>query len=110
MRVLGSLVVVRLVERNRAGQARRERAAWLADTRIGIVRSAEESADPVRATPVPPRSEPTEHQATSRTAEASASARSFFRLWCSIWRIRSRVTLKARPTSSSVRGCLPSRP
>ena len=36
---------------------------------------------------------------------ASASARSFFRPWFSIWRIRSRVTLKARPTSSSVRGC-----
>src|SRR5439155_14753120 len=43
--------------------------------------------------------------ATSRSFAASASARSFFRLWFSIWRIRSRVTLKARPTSSRVRGC-----
>ncbi len=48
--------------------------------------------------------------ATSRTLFASASARSFFRLWCSIWRIRSRVTLNVRPTSSSVRGCWPSSP
>jgi hypothetical protein len=48
--------------------------------------------------------------ATSRTRAASASARSFFRPWCSIWRMRSRVTLNARPTSSSVRGCCPSSP
>ena len=48
--------------------------------------------------------------ATSRTLLASANARSFFRLWCSIWRIRSRVTLNVRPTSSSVRGCWPSSP
>jgi hypothetical protein len=53
---------------------------------------------------------PRPNQATSRTLAASASARSFLRLWCSICRIRSRVTLKARPTSSSVRGCWPSRP
>ena len=32
------------------------------------------------------------------------------RLWFSIWRMRSRVTLNARPTSSSVRGCSPFRP
>ena len=49
-------------------------------------------------------------QATSRTRCASASARSFFSPWCSIWRMRSRVTLNARPTSSSVLGCWPSSP
>src|SRR4029079_5289252 len=48
--------------------------------------------------------------ATSRSLTASASARSFFRLWFSICRIRSRVTLKVRPTSSSVLGCWPSSP
>ena len=51
-----------------------------------------------------------ERQATSRSFCESASARSFFRLWFSIWRIRSRVTLNARPTSSSVRGCSPFSP
>ena len=35
---------------------------------------------------------------------------SLLRAWCSIWRIRSRVTLNARPTSSSVRGCWSPRP
>ena len=50
------------------------------------------------------------HQATSRSWAASASARSFFRPWFSICRIRSRVTLNALPTSSSVRGCSPSSP
>jgi len=34
----------------------------------------------------------------------SASARSFLSDWFSIWRMRSRVTLNVRPTSSSVRG------
>jgi len=48
--------------------------------------------------------------ATSLSELVTASARSFFRLWFSIWRIRSRVTLNARPTSSSVRGCSPSSP
>jgi hypothetical protein len=48
--------------------------------------------------------------ATSRNFCASASARSFFRLWFSICRMRSRVTLNVRPTSSSVRGCWPSSP
>ncbi len=48
--------------------------------------------------------------ATSRSFCASARDCSFFRLWFSIWRIRSRVTLKVRPTSSSVRGCSPPRP
>ena len=46
----------------------------------------------------------------SRSVWLSASARSFFRLWFSIWRIRSRVTLNVRPTSSSVRGGSPSSP
>jgi hypothetical protein len=42
--------------------------------------------------------------ATSRSFAVSARTRSFFRLWFSICRIRSRVTLNVRPTSSSVRG------
>jgi hypothetical protein len=49
-------------------------------------------------------------QATSRSFCASASDCSFFSDWFSIWRMRSRVTLKVRPTSSSVRGCSPPRP
>ena len=48
--------------------------------------------------------------ATSRSFWQSARARSFFRHWFSICLIRSRVTLNARPTSSSVRGCSPSSP
>ncbi len=48
--------------------------------------------------------------ATSRSFWASASDCSFFSDWFSIWRIRSRVTLNVRPTSSSVRGCSPPRP
>ena len=47
---------------------------------------------------------------TSRSFCASARARSFFSVWCSIWRMRSRVTLNARPTSSSVSGARPSSP
>jgi hypothetical protein len=53
---------------------------------------------------------PGEPQATSLSFCDSASACSFFRLWFSIWRTRSRVTLNVRPTSSSVRGCCPSSP
>ena len=49
-------------------------------------------------------------QATSRSFCASASDCSFFSDWFSIWRMRSRVTLNVRPTSSSVRGCSPPRP
>jgi hypothetical protein len=41
---------------------------------------------------------------------ASGSASSFFSVLFSIWRIRSRVTPKARPTSSSVRAFWPLRP
>ncbi len=48
--------------------------------------------------------------ATSRSFCASASDCSFLRLWFSICRIRSRVTLKVRPTSSRVRGCSPPSP
>jgi hypothetical protein len=44
------------------------------------------------------------------TSRISCSARSFRRLWLSICRIRSRVTLNARPTSSSVCGRSPVRP
>jgi hypothetical protein len=49
-------------------------------------------------------------QATSRSFWASASDCNFFSDWFSIWRIRSRVTLNVRPTSSSVRGCSPPSP
>ncbi len=49
-------------------------------------------------------------QATSRSFCASARLWSFFNDWFSIWRIRSRVTLNVRPTSSSVRGCSPPSP
>ncbi len=38
----------------------------------------------------------------SRRRWASGRASSFFRVWFSIWRMRSRVTWNARPTSSSV--------
>ncbi len=48
--------------------------------------------------------------ATSRSENESLRARSFLRLWFSICRMRSRVTLNVRPTSSSVRGCSPSSP
>src|SRR6266511_2702871 len=48
--------------------------------------------------------------ATSLSLTASARARSFFRLWFSICRMRSRVTLNVRPTSSSVLGFSPSSP
>ena len=44
---------------------------------------------------------------TSRRRCASGSASSFFSVWLSICRIRSRVTLNAWPISSSVRGCSP---
>ena len=49
-------------------------------------------------------------QVTSRSFCASARLWSFLSDWFSIWRMRSRVTLKVRPTSSSVRGCSPPRP
>ena len=48
--------------------------------------------------------------ATSRSFCASARDWSFLSDWFSIWRMRSRVTLNVRPTSSSVRGCSPPRP
>jgi hypothetical protein len=41
---------------------------------------------------------------------ASGRPSSFFSVLFSIWRIRSRVTPKARPTSSSVRAFWPRRP
>ena len=78
-------------------------------------RDAEQLARARRARPGPRRGESTADvrrriYATSRRICASASARSFFSVWFSIWRMRSRVTLNVRPTSSSVRGCWPSRP
>ena len=47
---------------------------------------------------------------SSRSGWASRSCWSFLSDWFSIWRIRSRVTLNVRPTSSSVHGCSPPRP
>ena len=44
------------------------------------------------------------------SACASGRPSSFFSVLFSIWRIRSRVTPNARPTSSSVHGCVPERP
>jgi hypothetical protein len=46
----------------------------------------------------------------SRSRCASGSPSSFLSVLFSIWRIRSRVTPKARPTSSSVRALSPVRP
>ena len=113
----GSSGAVGLLDRHGAGERGRPRAARLADARAvgAVVGAAEEVEQPAApaAAPLPPVGAVAasgRSHATSRTLAASASARSFFRLWCSIWRIRSRVTLNARPTSSSVRGCWPSRP
>ena len=49
-------------------------------------------------------------QASSRSPCASGSCLSFFSVLFSIWRTRSRVTPKARPTSSSVSGSCPRSP
>ena len=49
-------------------------------------------------------------QPVSRSRCASGSDSSFLSVWFSIWRMRSRVTLNARPTSSSVNGRAPVRP
>ena len=48
--------------------------------------------------------------ASSRSPCASGSCLSFFSVLFSIWRTRSRVTPKARPTSSSVNGSCPRSP
>jgi hypothetical protein len=104
-------VVARLVERGRARQARLLRPPWLANAgAAGVVRPAAEQGEQSAATAAIPPGTQARDQATSRTLAASARARSFFRLWCSIWRIRTRVTLNARPTSSSDRGWRPSSP
>ncbi len=50
------------------------------------------------------------NQQQSRSGWASGRLSSFFRVEFSIWRMRSRVTPKVRPTSSSVQGGAPSRP
>ena len=47
---------------------------------------------------------------TAPSRSASARACSLRRDLCSIWRMRSRVTLNVRPTSSSVHGCSPPSP
>ena len=49
-------------------------------------------------------------QVASRSICASGRRFSFFSVLFSIWRIRSRVTPKVRPTSSSVSGSAPERP
>ena len=67
-------------------------------------RSSNAKLVPANETPGAP------HAATVRSFCDSAIAWSFFRLWFSIWRTRSRVTLNALPTSSRVRGCSPARP
>ena len=51
-----------------------------------------------------------ERQLASRSICASGRRCSFFSVLFSIWRIRSRVTPKVRPTSSSVSGSAPERP
>ena len=109
-------VVAGLVQRHRAREARHARPARFAHARaVGAVVVAAEGVEDPAAPPTPGSHQSATRRsgfahATSLTLAASASARSFFRLWCSIWRIRSRVTLNARPTSSSVRGCWPSSP
>ncbi len=83
------------------------------DVRIGFAgRDAESVACFARERPRTQPAEPrrTSGQATSRSFCASASDCSFFSDWFSIWRMRSRVTLNVRPTSSSVRGCSPPSP
>ena len=67
------------------------------------------SSDGPRRAPLTRAEAPSGH-ATSRSFCASARDCSFFSDWFSIWRMRSRVTLNVRPTSSSVRGCSPPRP
>jgi hypothetical protein len=49
-------------------------------------------------------------QGVPRSRSASGSDLSLRSVCVSIWRMRSRVTPNARPTSSSVRGSSPSRP
>jgi hypothetical protein len=49
-------------------------------------------------------------QAISRRSSISVEVLSFCNERLSICRMRSRVTLNVRPTSSRVRGCSPSRP
>ena len=78
-------------------RAWRKRCARWADRLLAVLAGRRRAADQGR-------------QATSRSFCASARARSFFSVWCSIWRMRSRVTLNARPTSSSVSGARPSSP
>ena len=65
---------------------------------------------PLPGAPTPARPQRRAAYATSRSFCASARLCSFFSDWFSIWRIRSRVTLNVRPTSSSVRGCSPPSP
>ena len=68
------------------------------------------SAGPRMRRPIAGLERPSARYATSRSFCASASDCSFLSDWFSIWRMRSRVTLNVRPTSSSVRGCSPPRP
>ena len=56
------------------------------------------------------RAKPGAVSMSSRSCWASRRCWSFLSDWFSIWRIRSRVTLNVRPTSSRVHGCSPPRP
>jgi hypothetical protein len=56
------------------------------------------------------RAKPGAVSMSSRCGWASRRCWSFLSDWFSIWRIRSRVTLNVRPTSSNVHGCSPPRP
>ena len=76
--------------------------------RAGLERRCSETGRAVRR--LDALRDPRRAQATSRSFWASARLCSFFSDWFSIWRIRSRVTLNVRPTSSSVRGCSPPSP
>jgi hypothetical protein len=58
----------------------------------------------------PPRQSPDLVYEASLSRCASGSPSSFFSVLFSIWRIRSRVTPNARPTSSSVRALWPRSP
>ncbi len=73
---------------------------------VAAARAPRGGEDPGAAAP---RATPAPYDA-SRSRCVSGSDSSFLSVWFSIWRMRSRVTLKAWPTSSSVRGRSPVSP
>ena len=73
-----------------------------------LLRELRLRGDRARAAPAR-RRHPVVHEASLRRC-ASGSPSSFFNVLFSIWRMRSRVTPKARPTSSSVRAFPPASP